>query len=217
MKVLDFIYQHKIVAISRGVYGDDLIKAVKEVQKGGIKLLEITFDQQDENHLEKTSSSIAAVKEQFGSDICVGAGTVMSIEQVNCAADAGADFALAPNTDIKVLHEMKRLDLVAVPGALTPSEIAAAHNEGADIVKLFPASILGLDYVKAITAPINHIPLMAVGGVSTENAGAFLEKGFMSIGVGSHIINAKKIASGDFSGIESAARAFVQAAEKNLF
>lgn len=211
MDTLKFIYDKKLVAISRGVYGEDLLKAAQIINEEGVCLLEITFDQSSPSNLIDTPKSIEMVKKTLGDKMCVGAGTVMTVEQARAAKDAGADFALAPNTDVKVIHEMKKLGLIAVPGAFTPSEIATAYNEGADIVKLFPASILGLEYVKAFRAPINHIPLMAVGGVSLENVKEFLDNGFMSEGVGSHIINAKKIKAGDFEGVRSQAAGFVKA------
>ena len=211
MNTLDFIYANRLVAISRGVAASDMAKVAQVINDEGINIMEITFNQSSDDNLVETPKAIEAVKNTLGDKICVGAGTVMTAEQARAAKAAGADFALAPNTDVKVIEEMKRLDLVAVPGAFTPSEIATAYNAGADIVKLFPASILGLEYVKAIRAPISHIPLMAVGGVAIDNVREFLNSGFMSAGVGSHIINAKAVNSGDFASLASAARAFVQA------
>lgn len=212
MNVLDFICQNKLVAISRGVYGDNLVKAVQAVMEGGIKTIEITFDQSNKiDGIEKTASSIAQVKEKFGQNLCVGAGTVMTIEQAKAAKEAGADFALAPNTDIQVIKAMKDLGLIAVPGALTPSEIASAYNAGADIVKVFPVSTLGINYINAVRAPISQIKLMAVGGVSEANVKEFLENGFCSAGIGSNIINAKRIANGDLDSVLKNAKAFVNA------
>lgn len=211
MDTLQFIKHNKLVAISRKVYGDDLLKAAQCLIEGGIKLMEITFDQSDPECLELTGSSIRLVKDTLGDQICVGAGTVMTTKQAQAAKAAGADFALAPNTDVEVIKEMKRLQMIAVPGALTPSEIAIAYNAGADIVKVFPVATLGLDYIKAVQAPISHIPLMAVGGVSESNVKDFLTQGFSSAGIGSNIINAKKIAAGDFASVKQAAQAFVQA------
>ena len=135
----------------------------------------------------------------------------MTIEQAKAARTAGADFALAPNVDVDVIHAIKTLDMVAVPGAFTPSEIATAYNAGADIVKVFPIGNLGVDYLKAIRGPINHIPLMAVGGVSASNIKSFLDNGCCSAGVGSNIINKKRAQAGAFDEIEQAAFEFVQA------
>lgn len=212
MNVVDFICANKLVAISRGVYTDDLVKAVQAVIQGGIKVLEITFDQSNkQTGISNTANSIAQIKERFGQELCVGAGTVMTIEQARAAKEAGADFALAPNTDVEVIKAMKDLGLIAVPGALTPSEISTAFNAGADIVKVFPVSTLGVDYIKAVRAPISHIKLMAVGGVSEANVKSFLDNGFCSAGIGSNIINAKKVANGEFDSILRSTQAFVNA------
>lgn len=211
MELYNFIAQNKLVAISRGVYGNDLVKAVEAVSRGGIKLLEITFDQKSATALKDTPDSIAMVKDKFKDAFCVGAGTVVTKEQAQAAKDAGADFILAPNTDVEVIKYAKSIGLFVVPGALTPSEIVTAYNAGADIVKLFPAANFGIEYIKAIRAPINHIPLMAVGGVDVNNVKSLLDNGCMSAGIGSSIINAKKVKEGLFDDIEKVTKEFVKA------
>lgn len=211
MDALNFIKEHRLVSISRQVYGQDLLEAARRVLKAGIHCLEITFDQASPDCLRDTPSSIALIKKELGDSMCVGAGTVMTEDQAKAARDAGADFALAPNVDIRVIHEIKRLGMIAVPGALTPSEIATSYNEGADIVKVFPIGNFGVSYLKAIRGPINHIPLMAVGGVSAENVKTFLDNGCCSAGIGSNIINRKRAQAGAFDEIEQAAAEFVKA------
>lgn len=206
MDAKSFILTNQVVAISRKVYRDDLLKAAACLKEAGIKIMEITFDQSSPTCLKDTADSIAALKDAFKDEMCFGAGTVMTRQQVQAAASAGADFALAPNTDPEIIRAMKDAGLVAVPGALTPSEIATAYNCGGDIVKLFPASTLGFDYVKAFRAPISHVPLMAVGGVSPENICSFLQAGFCSVGIGSNIINEKRAVSGAFDEIKQAAQ-----------
>lgn len=211
MDTLNFIKEHRLVSISRQVYRQDLLEAARRILKSGIHCLEITFDQASPTHLKDTPDSIALIKKELGDAICVGAGTVMTIDQAKAARDAGADFALAPNVDVAVIHEIKRLGMIAVPGAMTPSEIATAYNEGADIVKVFPIGDLGVSYLNAVRGPINHIPLMAVGGVSTENVKSFLDHGCCSAGIGSNIINKKRAQAHAFDEIEQAAAAFVKA------
>ncbi len=211
MNAKEFILKNKIVSISRQVYGEGLLESARRLIAGGINILEITFDQADPLGIEKTTDSITLIKKELGDRICVGAGTVMTIEQAQRACDAGADFALAPNVDISVIHEIKRLDMVAVPGAFSASEIATAYNEGADIVKIFPISILGCDYLKAISGPINHIPFMAVGGVNPQNIKSFLDGGCCSAGIGSNIINKKRVDHKLFDDIEKTAQDFVRA------
>ncbi len=211
MDALTFIKEHRLVSISRQVYRQKLLEAARRILKSGIHCLEITFDQASSTSLQDTPDSIALIKQELGDEICVGAGTVMTIKQAKAARAAGADFALAPNVDVDVIHAIKTLDMVAVPGAFTPSEIATAYNAGADIVKVFPIGNLGVDYLKAIRGPINHIPLMAVGGVSASNIKSFLDNGCCSAGVGSNIINKKRAQAGAFDEIEQAAFEFVQA------
>ncbi|MGN0908049.1 MAG: bifunctional 4-hydroxy-2-oxoglutarate aldolase/2-dehydro-3-deoxy-phosphogluconate aldolase [Succinivibrio sp.] len=213
MDTLSFINQNKLVSISRQVYGQRLLECARRLLKGGIRCLEITFDQASPTNLKDTPESITLVKKTLGDQICVGAGTVMTVEQARAAKDAGADFALAPNTDPEVIREVKRLGMVAVPGALSPSEIAIAWNAGADIVKIFPIAQFGVPYLKAIRGPINHIPLMAVGGVSAQNVADFLKNGCGSAGIGSNIINRKRAEAGDFDAVEQAAREFAKAIE----
>lgn len=211
MDALTFIKEHRLVSISRQVYRQELLEAAKRILKSGIHCLEITFDQASPTSLQDTPDSIALIKQELGDAICVGAGTVMTVEQAKAARAAGADFALAPNVDVDVIHAIKTLDMIAVPGAFTPSEIATAYNAGADIVKVFPIGNLGVDYLKAIRGPINHIPLMAVGGVSATNIKSFLDNGCCSAGVGSNIINKKRALAGAFDEIEQAATEFVKA------
>lgn len=211
MDLYTFIEKNKIVSISRGVYGQDLLDAVQAVSNGGIKLLEVTFDQKSKTALSDTGNSIYKVKENFGDKIRVGAGTVVTKEQVKVAKDSGADFILAPNTDFEIIAFAKSQGLFVIPGAFTPSEIVDAYNAGADIIKLFPASNLGIEYLKAIRSPINHIPLMAVGGVSLENVADFLNNGCMSVGIGSSIINLKAIKNHNFDQIQNTSRAFIEA------
>ena len=214
MDVLNFIYTHKIVAISRQVYGDGLLKAAEKLIEKGVRLLEVTFDQNSAECLVDTPESIRLIKTRLGDQICVGAGTVMTCEQARAAQQAGADFALAPNVDCEVIAEIKKLGLIAVPGALTPSEIATAYNAGADIVKVFPVANLGADYLKAIRGPLNHIPLMAVGGVNASNLKSFLDAGCCSAGIGSNLISKKRVQAGEFSAISQAAAELVAAAGK---
>lgn len=211
MNTLDYIKEHKLVAIARKVRVDDIVNTAKALYEGGIRLMEITFNQESSCCIEDTVSSIRAVKAALADGMCVGAGTVISVEQAEAAKKAGADFALAPNTDPAVIGRIRKLGMVAVPGAMTPSEIVLAWNSGADIVKLFPAADLGLAYVKAIRGPIGHIPLMAVGGISNENVSEYLAHGFCSCGIGSCLVRNDLIASGDFDGLRRLASEYANA------
>lgn len=188
MLSVEWLMEHKLVAIARRVAKEDIADTARALYEGGVRSLEITFDQSNPNCIAETARSIEIVREVMGERMMVGAGTVLTVEQAVTAAKAGASFVLSPDTNVEVIEKVKELGLVSVPGAMTPSEIMTAWNHGADIVKLFPAGVLTLDYYKAIKGPISHVPLMAVGGVGLENMRAFLDAGFCSCGIGSNIV-----------------------------
>ena len=158
------------------------------------------------------SKSIEIVKKTSSSRMCVGAGTTVTIEQARAAAGAGADFILAPDTNPAVIAEVKKLGMISIPGAMTPTEIQTAWNSGADIVKIFPASFLGIDYIKAIRGPISNVPLMAVGGVDENNVKSFLDSGCCSCGIGSNIMKPSLINEDRFDQLTELAKLFVKAA-----
>jgi len=149
-------------------------------------LIEITFDQRGAP--EDTANAIRLVAQNYSGDVCVGAGTVMTTAQLAAAIAAGANYIISPNVNLEVIHETKRNGLVSIPGALTPSEIACAHENGADFVKVFPASAMGLEYIKAIRAPVSNIPLLAVGGITEGNIADYMAAGIVGFGIGSNIV-----------------------------
>lgn len=210
----EWLMKNKLVAISRKVAKEDIKNTAKALYEGGIRSLEITFDQSNPNCIEETVRSIEIVREVMGERMMIGAGTVLNVEQAIAAAKAGASFVLSPDTNVKVIDKVKDLGLISVPGAMTPSEIMVAWNHGADIVKLFPAGILTLAYYKAIKGPISHVPLMAVGGVGLENMKSFLDAGFCSCGIGSNIVRNDLIASKRFNDLTNLAKEYVSQIEE---
>lgn len=209
MNTLDFISQNKVITICRRVYGEDLLKLADALYAGGIKMIEVTFDQADPDCIEKTGECIRALCGRFGGKMMFGAGTVLNAEQVEAAAKAGARYIISPNVDADVIAKTKELGLVSMPGAMTPSEILTAHKLGADIVKLFPAGYLGFGYIKDILGPISHVKLCATGGVTEENWGKYLEFGFAGAGISGRLCDKKCIAAGDFEEITRRAKVFV--------
>ena len=139
----------------------------------------------------------------------VGAGTVLNAEQVRLARDSGAGFIISPNTDRSVIEETKRLGLISIPGAMTPSEIVSAYSFGADIVKIFPAGILGINYFKAIRAPLEHIPMAAVAGITPDNIADFSKAGAVAFGISSGIYNREAVITHNAEMLESLAEAFI--------
>ena len=209
-EVMQKIMDNKIIAIIRGIHSDQMVSLVSAIRSGGICCAEVTFDQSSEEAAKDTLVSISRLTERFGNDVCVGAGTVMSAEQVRLAAEAGARYIISPNVDGEVIKETKRLGLVSIPGALTPTEVACAYDLGADIVKLFPAGILGPAYVKAIRAPLKHIPMTAVGSINAANCLEFFKAGCCGIGVGGNLVSKKLVDECRFEEITSAAREYTE-------
>jgi 2-dehydro-3-deoxyphosphogluconate aldolase/(4S)-4-hydroxy-2-oxoglutarate aldolase len=206
--VKKFIIDNEIVAIIRGISSEKIVPTVQALTDGGIKCVEVTFNANDKEISKDTLKSIAMIKDTFGDDVSVGAGTVLTTENVKDAAKAGAEYIISPNTSRDVIYETKSLGLVSIPGAVTPTEIIDAYDMGADIIKLFPAASLGLDYIKAIIGPINHIPLTAVGGINALNAKEFIKIGCVGVSVGGNLVNKKLIEENDFESIKKLAQEY---------
>ena len=210
-EVMQKIQDSKIIAIVRGISSDKIIDLVDAMLKGGVCCAEVTFDQSSEEAAKDTLVSIKKLCDHFGDKVCVGAGTVMTVEQVHLAAEAGAKYIISPNSDEAVIRETKKLDLVSIPGAMTATEAAQAYAWGADIVKLFPAGVLGPAYLKALKAPLKHIPMTAVGSVNAANCVDFFKAGACGIGVGGNLVSKKLVEEGNFEAITAAAREYIDA------
>ncbi len=206
-----FINRHKIIAIARGLRPEDMVNTAKALYDGGIRLLEITFNQSSPSCMEDTIKSIKLVCAAMGSRMMVGAGTVLTVEQATVAKEAGAVFILAPNVDIPVIRESNRMGMVSIPGAMTPTEACTAYNAGADFIKIFPAGALGLDYLKAVMVPLNHIPMYAVGGVDEDNIRDYFSIGLKGVGIGSNIVKRSLIEAENFSSITALAKRYTDA------
>lgn len=205
------IQKEKLVAILRDIPQEKTLPLVEALYKGGVRILEFTFDHLYPNYMEDTLSKLRAAREAFGKEMLLGCGTVLTLEEADAAAVSGAQLIVSPHADVRLIAHTKRKNIISMPGAFTPTEIVAAYQAGADFVKLFPAGELGIDYIKAVRAPLPHIPMMAVGGVSPQNVGAFLRAGAAGFGVGSYLSQSDLIAAGDYDTIQKRALAFTQA------
>jgi len=210
-ETLQKIMDGKIVAIVRGIDSSKIAQLAQALASGGITCIEVTFDQSAPEKVKNTLDGIANIKAALGNRVCVGAGTVMTVEQVNQAAQAGAEYMISPNTDPEVIAETKRLNKISIPGAMTPSEVAYAYKCGADIVKMFPAGILGSDYIKAVKAPLKHIPVTAVGGVNPKNCADFIRAGACGVGVGGNLVSPNLVNEGRFDEITALAQEYTNA------
>lgn len=209
-EVINAIEQYKIIAILRGIPEDKLIPTVQALYDGGIRLVEITYCADGKISDEKTADAIRRLAEHFQDKLFVGAGTVLTPKQVLLTAKSGGRFIISPDTNKTVIEETNAQDLVSIPGALTPTEILTAKHYGADYVKLFPATSLGCEYIKAITAPLNHIKLLAVGGIDTDNIRDYIKAGVIGFGIGSNIADKKLIEKGDYAALTALARKYTQ-------
>jgi 2-dehydro-3-deoxyphosphogluconate aldolase/(4S)-4-hydroxy-2-oxoglutarate aldolase len=209
--VINAVKENKVISIVRLPDKETLIPAVEALYEGGIRLIEVTFDRSGKISAEEICSMISALVKHFEGRMYIGAGTVTHLSEVDLAVNAGATFIISPNCDPEIIKRSRELGAVSIPAAFTPSEIVCALNNGADYVKLFPADQVSRGYVKAVSAPISDAKLLAVGGVSAENARDFMDMGFYGIGVGSNLYNKKLIANGDYAAVTSLAKQFVDA------
>lgn len=186
--ILSKIQEDKLLVIARKIPYRQIVRVAEAIYGGGVTLFEITFDQAKKNCIEETQRCISAVCETMGERMIIGAGTVLTTEQVRAAHEAGAKYVVSPNTNPEVVKEARELAMVAIPGAMTPTEIMTAWSAGADVVKLFPADDLGYHYIRNILAPLCHIPLLATGGVNPETIPQFYAAGVVCFGTGASIL-----------------------------
>lgn len=211
-QVIEAVEKEKLVVIVRGIEKEKLIPMTEAMYKGGVRLLEITYSADGIISDEETAENIKMLADHFEGRMFIGAGTVIRENQVELTKAAGGKFIISPDTYPEIIKKTRELDLVSMPGALTPSEIQEAHRAGADFVKLFPVTNMGTSYVKAVCAPLSHIKLLAVGGVDETNMSEYLKAGVSGFGIGSNIVDKKKLAEGDYEGITKLAEKYVKAA-----
>ena len=209
-QTIQAIEKEKLIVIVRGVERESLIPLAEAMYAGGIRLLEITYDASGKISDRETAENIALLSKHFGERMMIGAGTVLTESQVDLTKAAGGKFIISPNTDKDVIQRTRIMDMVSIPGALTPTEAQAANNFGADFVKLFPLDAMGAGYLKAISAPLSHIRFLAVGGIDENNMGAYLKAGAKGFGVGSNIVKKDWIRAGNFEAVTALAKKYVE-------
>ena len=212
-RVIEAIARYKLIAVIRGISEDEILGIAQALYQGGIRLAEVAFDAAGNTPDIITASMIRRVRERFGAEFFVGAGTVLTPEQVQCAKAGGAEYVISPDVNPEVIRATAAAGMVSIPGALTPSEMQLAHRCGADFVKACPAGNLGSDYIRAVRSPLSHIRLLAVGGIHKENLGEYLHAGACGIAINSNIIKKELVAKKDYAAISALAQEFVQAVE----
>lgn len=210
-EVIQMVEKHRLIAILRGLDPETCLLVADSLYEAGIRLLEVTFDKTKNSYV--TTGAIERIAKKYTGRMLIGAGTVMTVQQVDQATDAGAVFLVSPDVNPAVIHRTLERGLVSIPGAMTPTEIVVAHREGANFVKVFPADQMGPGYAKSVLAPLNNIRLLAVGGISKTNAADYLRAGYIGVGIGGNLIKLEWIAAGRYDLIAKEAKAFVESVQ----
>ncbi|NLM94861.1 MAG: bifunctional 4-hydroxy-2-oxoglutarate aldolase/2-dehydro-3-deoxy-phosphogluconate aldolase [Firmicutes bacterium] len=197
-----------VVAVIRTQDGDELVSICEALVEGGVVGVEITMTSPG-----ATEAIYKASKALKGKAI-IGAGSVLDPETARVVMLAGADFIVSPILNKDVIALCKRYGKIVIPGAFTPTEILTAWEAGADVVKVFPATKLGPEFIKDVKGPLPQVKLTPTGGVNLENLGEFLRAGAEFVGVGSALVNKRIVAEKDWAGLASLAADYIKAAQE---
>lgn len=200
---LERVLQSGIVAVIRSQSSDQLVQVAEALYEGGVDVLEVTFT------VPKALEIIAAVRDKLGKKVLLGAGTVLDTETARAALLAGAEYIVSPTVNTDVIRLCSRYDKLAMPGAFTPTEVLTAWEAGAAIVKVFPADIVGPQYLKILHGPLPQVRLMPTGGVNLKTISDFLRAGACAVGIGGSLVDQQAIRDGDFQKITSLASQYV--------
>jgi 2-dehydro-3-deoxyphosphogluconate aldolase/(4S)-4-hydroxy-2-oxoglutarate aldolase len=203
--ILTRIAELGLLAVMRAPDPAGARRAVDALVEAGVVGIEITYSTPD------AASVIAAVKQSYGDEVLVGAGTLVTHAQVAEAAEAGASYLVSPGLDDEVVASMRGTSLPAMAGIFTPTEVMRGVRLGVDVMKLFPGSLGGPSYLRSLRGPFPDVPFMPTGGVSADNVGDWLAAGAIAVGAGGELASAGDIGSGDFAGIREKGRRFVAA------
>jgi 2-dehydro-3-deoxyphosphogluconate aldolase/(4S)-4-hydroxy-2-oxoglutarate aldolase len=194
-----------VIAVVRAPNPDQVAELIEALMRGGVTAIEITLTTPDAFRVIRES------KKRFAPAALVGVGTVLDQDAAQRALDAGAEFVVTPILRPELVPLVHAAGAAIMLGSYTPSEALAAHNAGADFVKLFPADSLGPAYVKALLAPLPQLRLVPTGGVEVENAADFIRAGCAALGAGSSLVPRQSLVEARWRDIEERARGFVRA------
>lgn len=192
-----------IVAVVRSQDSQQLVEVVRALADGGVTVAEITMT------VPNALEVLRQVRQEMGDRVLLGAGTVLDTETARAVLLAGAEFIVSPTVNLDVIRLCQRYDKLIMPGAFTPTEILAAWEAGADIVKVFPAEIVGPAFFKAMRGPLPQVRLMPTGGVDLMTAANFLKAGACCLGIGSQLVEPMAIAQKNFDRIRDLAKQYV--------
>ena len=204
-QMLSAVAEAGVVAVIRAKSKEQLVDITQALLDGGVPAIEVTMS------TPKAIAGIEMLADKFGDSAVVGVGTVLDASTARDAIAAGAQFVVSPVLNPEIIATTKRYGKISIPGAFTPTEILTAWTAGADVVKVFPATILGPGYFKDILAPMPQLKLTPTGGVDMKNAGDWIKAGAQFVGAGSSLVTKDAMAKDDWASITANAKAFVQA------
>lgn len=194
-----------MVPVVRAASADEAMRVIDAIKEGGISILEITMT------VPGAVKVIEEVAAKYGSDVTVGAGTVLDPETARACILAGAQFVVSPALNLDTIALCRRYSVPVMPGALTPTEVVAAWTAGADFVKVFPCgSVGGASYIKNLKGPLPHIKFIPTGGVSLKTAADFIKAGSSALGVGTDLVDVKAIRAGEAHVVTERAKQFAE-------
>ena len=193
-----------VVAIIRASGSEQLIDVVEALRSGGITCIEVTMT--TPNALEV----IRNARQACGDSAAIGVGTVLDAPTANAAILAGAQFVVAPITDLPTVELCRREGVPVFPGAMTPTEIVRAWQAGADMVKVFPTTALGATFIRDLRGPFPQIKFIPTGGVTLETVADFIKAGSTAVGVGSSLVTKAALKNRDFASIKATAEEFLK-------
>jgi 2-dehydro-3-deoxyphosphogluconate aldolase/(4S)-4-hydroxy-2-oxoglutarate aldolase len=202
---LERVLRTGIVAIIRAPSSEQLGNVARALFEGGIDVIEVTLTVPDALEI------LAAVKKDLGQRVLLGAGTVLDPETARAALFAGAEFLVSPTVNLDVIRLANRYDKLMMPGAFTPTEILAAWEAGAQVIKVFPSDAVGPAYLKALRGPFPQLRLMPTGGVNLATLPEFIRAGACAVGVGGSLVEPQAVREGNFARIRDLAGQYVQA------
>ncbi len=197
------VLESGIVAVVRSPDSQQLVEVCRALADGGVTVVEITMT------VPGALEVLRQVRQTLGERLLLGAGTILDPETARAALLAGAEYLVAPTVNLDVIRLCQRYDKLVMPGAFTPTEILTAWEAGADIVKVFPADVLGPVFFKALRGPLPQVRVMPTGGVDLKTAVEFLKAGACCLGIGSQLVEPRAVAERDFDRIRDLARQYV--------
>ena len=208
MKMRSIVAQHPLLAILRGVPDEILLDYAGAIYRGGVRFFEVALNS------EGALGQITRLREHFGDEIYLGAGTAITVERARAAIEAGAQFLLSPSTDEDVLAFCEKEGIPMLPGALSPSDVTRCMRHGFYTVKLFPAADMPMQYAKHLQGPLDGTEYVAIGGVNRENMIEFLKNGYLGVGLGSNILPKEAVAARDWEAASAYVASLVADIEK---